>query len=105
MPIRPTNKKLSWKPEQQQFDRVRKHQHLYNSWKWKKIRKLFLQKNPKCVKCLEFGIQSAATVVDHVIPYKEGDNFFDTNNYQSMCKKHHDSKSATERGGMGLKHK
>jgi 5-methylcytosine-specific restriction protein A len=43
-----------------------------------------------------------ATVVDHKIPHK-GDMklFWDRSNWQSLCKCHHDIKTATEDGGFG----
>lgn len=41
-----------------------------------------------------------ATVVDHIIPYKGDTNlFWDTDNWQSLCKLHHDrDKQREERG-------
>ena len=43
-----------------------------------------------------------ATVVDHIKPH-HGDQrlFWDVGNWQSLCKAHHDSKTATEDGGFG----
>jgi 5-methylcytosine-specific restriction protein A len=44
----------------------------------------------------------AATVVDHIVPHK-GDKvkFWDSSNWQSLCKRCHDAKTATEDGGFG----
>ncbi|WP_330164070.1 HNH endonuclease [Paenibacillus campinasensis] len=44
----------------------------------------------------------ASTVVDHIIPHK-GDPklFWDKNNWQALCKKCHDTKTAREDGGFG----
>lgn len=50
--------------------------------------------------CREQGLITAATVVDHKIPHK-GDYvlFWDSTNWQSLCKLHHDStKQAAEKG-------
>jgi 5-methylcytosine-specific restriction endonuclease McrA len=71
-------------------------------WRWQKARKTFLAKpeNVLCRMCTEEGRVTAATVVDHVIPHK-GDQalFWDTSNWQPLCKAHHDSaKQAEERG-------
>lgn len=43
-----------------------------------------------------------ASIVDHIIPHK-GDKqlFWDRDNWQPLCKKHHDRKTATEDGGFG----
>ena len=46
----------------------------------------------------------AATIVDHIVPHK-GDLalFYDQTNWQSLCKRHHDIKTAAEDGGFGNK--
>jgi 5-methylcytosine-specific restriction protein A len=48
------------------------------------------------------GVVRAANVVDHIVPHK-GDQalFWDKNNWQSLCKPHHDAKTAREDGGWG----
>ena len=65
--------------------------------KWRNYRKAFLAAHPLCEKCKPH-IQ-AASVVDHIKPHK-GDQelFWDESNHQSLCKKHHDLKTAKERG-------
>ena len=72
----------------------------YNA-RWQRARKLFLSEYPFCSRCDE-----AATVVDHIIPHR-GDNtlFWDRDNWQSLCKRCHDVKTATEDGGFGRKNK
>ncbi len=46
-----------------------------------------------------------ADVVDHIIPHK-GDQslFWDSSNWQPLCKHHHDQKTAREDGGFGRAH-
>jgi len=41
-------------------------------------------------------------VVDHIVPHR-GDRalFWDTSNWQPLCKPHHDAKTAREDGGFG----
>ncbi len=65
--------------------------------KWQKARLLFLKANPLCVKCKEAGVYTKATVVDHIVPHR-GDKtlFWDTNNWQPLCKKCHDHKTMTQ---------
>ena len=60
--------------------------------RWQKARATFLSKNPLCVMCLETGQATPATVVDHKVAHK-GDQklFWDKNNWQPLCKLHHDS--------------
>ena len=41
-------------------------------------------------------------MVDHIEPHKRDQRlFWDTSNWQSMCKPCHDSKTATRDGGFG----
>ncbi len=70
--------------------------------RWRKHRVQFLSKNPLCVICNQDNKLTPATVVDHKIPHKGDYNlFWDVNNHQSLCKYHHDVKTATEDGGFG----
>jgi 5-methylcytosine-specific restriction protein A len=57
---------------------------------WRKARETFLRHNPLCIEC-----QRPATVVDHVVPHR-GDQtaFWDRTNWQPMCKRCHDRKTA-----------
>lgn len=70
--------------------------------KWQKARDLHLKEHPLCVHCQADGYVVAATVVDHIIPHK-GDQklFWRRSNWQSLCKTHHDQKTAKEDGGFG----
>lgn len=74
--------------------------------RWQKARATFLARSPLCVACATEGRVTAATVVDHITPHK-GDQgrFWDTDNWQPLCKAHHDRKTATEDGGFGNWHR
>lgn len=72
---------------------------LYKTAQWLKGRAWFLRHNPLCVFCGEDGIATPATIVDHKIPHK-GDKglFYDTKNWQPLCKPCHDGiKQAMEK--------
>lgn len=73
--------------------------------KWRKLRLAFLLRHPLCAFCNTKGRTTQATVVDHIIPHK-GDHrlFWDVSNWQSLCKKCHDSdkKIIEGRGGSHL---
>lgn len=71
-------------------------------WRWRKARDSYLAKHPLCVECVREGRTVAATVVDHIEPHK-GDQvkFWDQGNWQSLCKTHHNVKTAREDGGFG----
>lgn len=65
--------------------------------RWKKAREGFLRKHPLCCYCERKGVVEAATVVDHIIPHM-GDKaiFWDSSNWQPLCKMCHDSTKARE---------
>lgn len=70
--------------------------------RWQTARECYLAAHPLCVECQKRGRTEAATVVDHVTPHK-GDKvlFWQSDNWQSLCKRCHDSKTATTDGGFG----
>lgn len=77
------------------------HRKMY-SRRWVKERLLFLYANPLCIMCEQQGILNGATVVDHIKPHRgDIDLFWDNNNWQALCKTHHDSaKQAQEKSGI-----
>ena len=64
--------------------------------KWRRARKLFLQRHPLCANCLSQGALTPATVVDHIVPHR-GDHrlFWDEQNWQPLCKACHDRKTGS----------
>jgi 5-methylcytosine-specific restriction enzyme A len=79
---------------------------LYNLKRWHRLRLAQLRKEPFCKYCTDFGIDSPATVVDHIKPHRGDETlFFDPENLQSLCKTCHDSakqrfeKSGSLKGG------
>lgn len=91
------------KQKQQDAKRGSAHARGYDS-KWRQARVGYLRKHPLCVHCQQEQPPRLvpATVVDHVVPHK-GDKalFWDSSNWQPLCKRHHDIKTATEDGGFG----
>lgn len=91
------------KEESKRYDSQRgtAHQRGYTG-RWQKARIAYLRRNPLCVVCGREGRVKEATDVDHIIPHK-GDRelFWDESNWQSLCKHHHDVKTAKEDGGFG----
>lgn len=77
------------------------HERGYTS-AWQKARIAYLRAHPLCVQHEEAGQLVEATVVDHKVPHK-GDKvrFWDSTNWQSLCKHCHDVKTAAEDGGFG----
>jgi 5-methylcytosine-specific restriction protein A len=90
-------------PEKQRYEQWRgsSTKRGYDS-KWRKASKGFLVKHPVCVHCTQKGGIGAATVTDHIVPHKgDKDLFWDRDNWQPLCKRHHDIKTAKEDGGFG----
>ncbi|MCD7752247.1 MAG: HNH endonuclease [Lachnospiraceae bacterium] len=65
--------------------------------RWRKARAAYLRSHPLCVRCMAKGLYVKATVVDHIIPHRgDSELFWDTTNWQALCKHCHDSKTMTE---------
>ena len=89
--------------EQQQLERKRQleknrdsaYNRGYDS-KWAKARIAYLSKHPVCAMCQKVDRVTVATVVDHIVPHR-GDKklFWDSTNWQPLCKKCHDKKTAS----------
>lgn len=63
---------------------------------WRRAREIYLARNPLCVMCAREGRLTPATVVDHIIPHRgDSELFWNTANWQSLCKKHHDEKTGS----------
>lgn len=64
---------------------------------WRRVSRQYLAAHPLCVRCLSRGVYTKATVVDHIRPHR-GDPalFWDQSNWQSLCKRCHDRKTARE---------
>ena len=77
-------------------------QRAYHSWYSKavwtqELRPAQLLREPFCRVCAAKGWRTPATVVDHVIPFRgDWDLFVSPANHQSLCKFHHDQKTARE---------
>lgn len=64
--------------------------------KWRQARDSYLRLHPLCVKCKQQGRLTPATVVDHIIPHRGDEHlFWDTRNWQSLCKSCHDQKTGS----------
>ena len=63
---------------------------------------MFLAAHPLCDLCQRDGRVMPAAVVDHITPHR-GDQtlFWDESNWQPLCKRCHDTKTAREDGGFG----
>lgn len=70
--------------------------------RWRKARAAYLARHPLCVDCEREHRLVTATVVDHIEAHKGNARlFWSEANWQSLCKQHHDRKTATHDGGFG----
>ena len=69
----------------------------YRSAEWRKFRKFYLMEHPVCVHCEAKGLVREASVVDHIVPIREGGNRFAHSNLQPLCDSCHNSKRHGER--------
>lgn len=61
------------------------------------LRPAQLLREPWCRECAKRGIWTRAVVVDHITPHRGNwQRFIDPENHQSLCKHHHDQKTARE---------
>lgn len=102
MPYLPPSKKRFRKLTEEKPNQGRKERSkLYDTQRWRDYRIHFLQVSPLCRYCKQKGRDTAATIVDHIIPVRVDDsiNFFDSENHQPLCESCHNRKSAQERYG------
>lgn len=75
--------------------------HHYKSKTWASIRAGQLSAYPLCAGCQSRGLVRAASVVDHVIPWRSvGAEAFRANRWQSLCPDCHSTKTALETRGI-----
>jgi 5-methylcytosine-specific restriction protein A len=63
-----------------------KETRMYDCQRWRKARLRHLNEFPLCALCARQGIDTEATIIDHVVEHK-GDyvKFWDSDNWQSLC--------------------
>lgn len=65
--------------------------------RWIRARKAYLAKHPLCAYCLRMGRTTAALIVDHIKPHRGNMViFWDSGNWQALCKEHHDATKQVE---------
>ena len=72
----------------------------YDSKEWKRARARFLALNPVCQAP---GCSADSARVDHKVAIKRGGAALDPANFQALCARHHNEKTARVDGGFGNK--
>lgn len=68
----------------------------YTSRVWRKKRQEFLTEHPFCIECRKHGRLAKATVVDHIVPIRQGGPALDEDDLQALCASCHGAKSIKE---------
>ena len=76
-------------------------QEFYSSRAWRMKRHRHLTDEPLCRECRKAGRITRATLVDHIIPIRQGGEPLDDDNLQSLCASCHSAKSITEGSRFG----
>lgn len=79
--------------------RQRPNREIYDSTRWRKLRKMIITREPFCRTCKQMDVLMAAKIIDHIVPINKGGDPWDEGNLQPLCKKCHDVKTAQERWG------
>ena len=77
--------------------------NFYKTPEWRYARKKQLEAHPFCEECLKEGKRTKATMVDHIVPIKQGGDKFAPSNLQSLCWSCHSRKSVEEGSRFGKK--
>jgi 5-methylcytosine-specific restriction protein A len=72
-------------------------ENVYHTTRWEKLRKIRLMIEPLCRECMKSGIVAVASIVDHIIPIRQGGDPWSLDNTQSLCEKCHNKKRRKER--------
>lgn len=97
MPFIPRKQKeRAYQPPKKKFYRKANNSKFYNSTKWRKKRKWYINRHPFCEVCLTQNKVSEGVFLDHVIRIESGGAEYDDNNLMIMCERHHNIKSGKE---------
>ena len=64
--------------------------------RWENLRIVHLAGEPLCRLCAAQGLATAADLVDHIVPIRDGGAVLDEENLQSLCRRCHDAKTAED---------
>ena len=85
--------KHAYKPKQS----TTKNAHIYKSFKWQKLRKIYYSNNPLCENCLLHNAVVKGVIVDHVIEINDGGAVYDYNNLRTLCISCHNTTTTEQR--------
>jgi 5-methylcytosine-specific restriction endonuclease McrA len=72
---------------------------MYDTVRWRKVAKHHLDANPLCVLCAKIGRDTAATIVDHIVPHNnDAVLFWAADNLQALCSTCHSGAKRMQEG-------
>jgi 5-methylcytosine-specific restriction protein A len=74
----------------------------YDTWRWKRLRRQQLLREPLCRMCASQNSIVVATDADHIKPIADGGTVDDFASLQSLCHAHHSQKTRSEQTGKTL---
>ena len=74
---------------------TRNYDASHYDYRWRKLRTLYIAKNPLCAECEKAGRLTPATEVHHIVAVADGGSDRDEN-LQALCKSCHSRKTAKE---------
>lgn len=97
MPFIPKKQKQrAYQPKKKKFQRKADNSKFYNGSRWRKKRKLYINRHPFCEVCQLQNKVSEGKFLDHVIRIESGGAEYDDENLMIMCERHHNIKSGKE---------
>lgn len=70
---------------------------LYDTRRWRRESRAFLQAHPLCIDCTAEQRYGLATQVDHEVPHRgDATLFWDRSNWRARCAPHHSRKTRKE---------
>ena len=76
-----------------QPDRKLIYDKVYNTVRWQRLRRHYLNHYPLCEYCRQQGKTVPATVLDHIKPIRSGGEIWNTDNMQGLCARCHQLKT------------
>lgn len=76
----------------------RPYQSFYHMAAWTRKSLAFRKDHPLCELCKIEGRITPSEMTDHIVPINQGGDPWDESNMQALCKRHHNQKSAREKG-------
>ena len=84
--IRPWKSSRATAPAVDDMSNRKRSDDNYHTRRWTKLSKAFREEHPLCAECERKGTITPTEVVDHIIPVGHHD-FWDSDNWQSLCRK------------------